>query len=112
MLRVPISISRTFFCNVYVDVPKVHRLREVVTSSTIAHDNGTHGAMARKILNKNHSFGNANRINSVNFNATTLKLAAKFDHQFSHLFIFRNIFVQGHGFDAVTVAMLCLFSLH
>ena len=37
-------------------------------------------------------------INSVNFNATTLKLAEKFDHPFSHLFIFGNKFAQGHGF--------------
>ena len=50
-------------------------------------------------------FGNSDRINSVNFNATTLKLAEKFYRPFSHLFIFRNIFAQGHGFDAVTVAI-------
>ena len=42
---------------------------------------------------------------TVNFNATNLKLVEKFDHPFSHLFIFRNIFAQGHGFDAVTVAI-------
>ena len=43
--------------------------------------------------------------NSVNFNATTLKLGEKFYHPFSDLFIFHNIFAQGHGFDAVTVAI-------
>ena len=47
--------------------------------------------------------GNANRINSVNFNATTVKLVEKFDNSFSHIFIFGNIFAQGNGFDAVTV---------
>ena len=45
-----------------------------------------------------------NQINSVDSNATLRKLAEKFDHTFSHLFIFRNIFAQGHMFDAVTVA--------
>ena len=45
-----------------------------------------------------------NRVNSVNLNAMTLKLADKFDHPFSHLFIFHNKFAVGHGFDAVMVA--------
>ena len=56
-------------------------------------------------IEENHWFGNANQNNSVNFNATTLKLAEKFDHPFSHLFIFRNIFAQGRGFDAEVVAI-------
>ena len=38
-----------------------------------------------------------NRINSVNFNAPTLKLAEKFDHPFLRLFLFRNIFALDHG---------------
>ena len=58
-----------------------------------------------KYIDENHWFGNANRINAVNFNATTQKLAEKFDHPFSHLFIFRNLYAQGHGFDVVTVAI-------
>ena len=48
-------------------------------------------------------FGHANRINSGNFNATTLKLAEKFYHIFSHIFIFGNTFAHGNVFDAVMV---------
>ena len=60
--------------------------------------------MACKILKKSVDFATRiELINSVNFNATTLKLAEKFGHAFSHLFIFFNIFAQGQGFDAVTV---------
>ena len=46
-----------------------------------------------------------NKFNSGNFNATNLKLAERFDDQFSHLSTCVNIFahVQGHGFDAVAV---------
>ena len=86
------------------NVKNVYRLTEVGASSTqkktIAHDDVTHGAIkGMQDIGENHLFGNANRINSVNFNATSLKLAEKFDHTFSHLFIFRNIFAQSHGFD-------------
>ena len=56
-------------------------------------------------IEENHWLSNANRFNSVNFNATTLKLAEKFDHSFSHMFIFLNIFALVHGFDAVTIAI-------
>ena len=59
--------------------------------------------IARKILKKINGFGNASLINSENVNVTSLKLAVKFDNTFSHLFLFGNIFTQGHGFDAVTV---------
>ena len=61
---------------------------------TIARDDVTQRAMARKILKEIEL--------TVNFNVTTLKLAEKFDHNFSHTFTFGNIFVQGRGFDAVT----------
>ena len=44
-----------------------------------------------------------NRINSGNYSVATLKFAEKFDHLFSHIFIFSNIFAQSNGFDAVTV---------
>ena len=37
------------------------------------------------------------RNNSGNFNVTTLKLAEKFDHPFTHLFRFGNISAQGNG---------------
>ena len=56
-------------------------------------------------IEENQWFGNSDRINSVNINATTLKLADKFDHPLKHLFIFGNIFAQGHGFDAMTVTI-------
>ena len=48
-------------------------------------------------------FGNANRIISGNFNATTLKHVENFDKPVSHLFIFDNIFAQNLDIDAVTV---------
>ena len=53
-------------------------------------------------IEENHRFGNTDRIKSVDFNFTILKLTDKFEHPFSHLFIFLNIFnfAQGHGFDA------------
>ena len=67
-----------------------------------AHDDVTHDAMARKILM--NIIDLATRIElTLNFNATTLKRAEKFDHPFSHLFIFHNIFAQGHGFNAMTM---------
>ena len=70
----------------------------------MARDDITLQGTARKILKKIIDL--AMRIElTVNFNATTLKLAEKFDHSFSHLFIFRNIFAQGHGFNAVMVAI-------
>ena len=34
----------------------------------------------------------------TNFNATTLRFVEKFDHQFSHVFLFGNIFHKSHGF--------------
>ena len=71
---------------------------------TIAHDDVTHGAMALKAIKKIIDVATGIEL-TVNFNATTLKLAEKFDRSFSHLFIFRNIFAQGHGFDAVTAAL-------
>ena len=72
-----------------------YRLRKVEASQS--RSNGTEDIL------QNQWFGNSNRINSVNFKATTLKLAKKFDHPLSHLFIFVNHFVQGQGFDDVTV---------
>ena len=59
--------------------------------------------MARKILKKIIDLGTRIGL-TVNFNATPLKLAEKFDHPFSHLFKFRYVFAQGDGFDAVKVA--------
>ena len=49
------------------------------------------------------TFGNKNRVNSINFNATALKFSEKFDHPFSHVFIFSNMFPVIHGFVAMPV---------
>ena len=51
-----------------------------------------------------HTCTNANRINSVTFNAMhgSKTIAGKLDHPL-YLFIFGNTFTQRHGFDAVTV---------
>ena len=38
-----------------------------------------------------------------NFNATILKFSEKFDHPFSHVFIFGNMFPESHGFIAMPV---------
>ena len=48
-------------------------------------------------------FGDNNRVNSSNFNATILKFSEKFDHPFSHVFIFGNLFPESHGFVAMPV---------
>ena len=48
----------------------------------------------------------ANRINSGNFNDTTLKLAKNLDHPFLHLFIFCNMFAHVHGLDTVLM-LIC-----
>ena len=58
-------------------------------------------------------FGDKNRVNSSNSNATILKFAEKFDHPFSHVFIFGNMFPASHGFVAVSVTRSNnLVSLH
>ena len=38
-----------------------------------------------------------------NFNATILKFCKKFDHPFSHVFIYGNMFLENHGFVAMPV---------
>ena len=37
------------------------------------------------------------------FNASTLGFADKFNHPFSHVFIFTNVFLESRGFVAVSV---------
>ena len=70
-------------------------------------NNGTYDIEANQWL------GNSDWINSVKFNASTMKLAEKFDHIFPHMFIFGNILSQGHGFEAVTVTISKYFiSIH
>ena len=48
-------------------------------------------------------FFDKNWVNSTNFNATIFKLTEKFDHQFSHVFIFGNMFPESHCFFAIPV---------
>ena len=47
-----------------------------------------------------------NRVNSSNYNATVFKFSKKFDHPFSHVFIFGNMFPESHGFVAMQVTKL------
>ena len=56
-----------------------------------------------KVNNSIDRYGDKNRVNSSNFNATILKFSVKFDHPFSHVFIFGNMFPESHGFVAVPV---------
>ena len=49
--------------------------------------------------------GDANRVNSSNFNFKTLKFSEKFDNSFSHVFIFGNMFPESHGFVAMPVTI-------
>ena len=44
-----------------------------------------------------------NRVNSSNFNATILNFFEKFEHPFSHVFIFGNMLPESHGFVAMPV---------
>ena len=46
-------------------------------------------------------FGDKNRVNSSNFNATIFKFSDKFDHSFLHVFTFGNMFPESHGFVAM-----------
>ena len=48
-------------------------------------------------------FSDKNRVNSSNFNATILKLSEKFDHSFSHVFIFGNVFLESYGLVTMPV---------
>ena len=68
--------------------------------------------MAHKILKKIYGLATRIELTLSIFNATTLKLAVKIDHLFSHLLIFGNIFAHGHGFDAMTVTISKYFVSH
>ena len=39
-------------------------------------------------------------MNSINFNATTVRFAEKFDIPFSHVFIFGDMFPESRGYVA------------
>ena len=58
-------------------------------------------------------FGGKSRVISTNFNCTILKFSGKFDHPFSHVFIFGSMLPESRGFDAVPVTRSNNFvSLH
>ena len=44
-----------------------------------------------------------NRVNSSNFNATVIKFSEKFDHPFSHVFIFGDMLYETGGFSVMPV---------
>ena len=44
-------------------------------------------------------------LTQAKFNATTLRFAEKFDHLFSHVFTFSNMFPESHGFISVPVTI-------
>ena len=51
--------------------------------------------------------------NSINLITTTLRFSEKFNHPFSHVFIFGNLLSESHGFVAVPVTSSNNFvSLH
>ena len=53
----------------------------------------------RTKLKKIDIFIDANRVNSSNCDAVTLKFSVKFNHSFfQHAFIFINMFPESHGF--------------
>ena len=103
--RVNVHKSKGMRCSRYGNGGRIHQSiytkrsrRKLNAKKIIAHDDVTHGAMARKILKKIIDL--ATRIEltlSVNIITTTKKLAEKLDHLFSHLFIFSNIFAQVTG---------------
>ena len=52
---------------------------------------------------KIHRFGDGNWVNSNNFIATTFWFSEIFNHPFSHVFIFANMFPESFGFVAVPI---------
>ena len=61
------------------------------------------GPQHRTKFNEIDRFGDKNRVNSFSFNTTILKFSEKFDHPFSFVFIFGNMFSDSHGFVAMPV---------
>ena len=48
-------------------------------------------------------FDDKNQVNSCKFNAKILKFSKKFDHSFSHVFVFDKMFPESRGFIAMPV---------
>ena len=48
-------------------------------------------------------FSDKNRVNSSNYYDTIFKYFEKFNHPFSHMFIFGNMFPESHGFVSIQV---------
>ena len=59
----------------------------------------------RKKIKSIDRFGDQNRVNSSNFNATILKFSEKFDNKFLHVFTLSNMFPESHGFVAMPVTI-------
>ena len=66
--------------------------------SRCQHHNGLPTPYKIKVNNEIDRFGDQNRVNSSNFNATILKFSEKFDHRFWLVFVFGNMFLESHGF--------------
>ena len=54
-----------------------------------------------KQITVNRRLGDNNRVNASNFNATIFKFSEKFDHPFSHVFLFGNMFPESRGFVGI-----------
>ena len=71
----------------------------MLKNRTLAHEDVTI-ADKLEVLKNINVFGIENRINSDNFDATTLKLAVKFDNSFSYSFLFANLLAHGYGLQS------------
>ena len=69
----------------------------------MTYDDVTGGRMARKILKKFNGLITRIELTQAILLSLTEKHAEKFNHRFSHFFIFGNIFDHCNCFDAVTV---------
>ena len=93
-LRLPKVIPLLEQCgnNAWLVTPEAsgtkYGVRTLKAKKTVAHNDVTFRGNGTEVVKENQSFVNANRINSANLNATTMKLVEKLDHPFSHFFIF------------------------
>ena len=67
------------------------------------------GPQHRTKLKPIDRFGEVNGVNSSNFNATTIRFSEKFDHPFSHIFIFSNMISESHGLIATKLYQRYMF---
>ena len=74
----------------------MYSMSKLSSKNTMAHDDVTYGGIAGKIFQKINDLATQIELTG-NFNATILKLAEKFGHPLTHLFLFGNMFAQGHS---------------